>query len=348
MTEVSQLDIVVRRRKAGEYTLQLSSANSASGSIAWNLRELDDLAEDPVRYGQAFSQMLFAEPGVGKFFSQAYDTAKKLGNRFRVARAARHCGARVAGALLGDVGKPLERCCHRHGIRGALFSLCSQRHRPPALQGALASTGSGSWPALPGSPPGGWLPPPADLAGELALARACLGDIPVTELAAPVALNMDALAVGLRQGADILYLACQALLADGEPWLWLEDTQGTPILVPGSELVARVRDLDRPPRLVVLAPFQNASRAEGKCSSDVGALSVLAPALVDAGIPRLSRCRPMSLGRPCRRFYPRCSESLLARGRPTRPPHTAALRCGIMRTGGFRAFCGPPERSHLV
>ncbi len=78
---------------------------------------------------------------------------------------------------------------------------------------------------------------------------------------------------------DVLYIACHGSLAQGEPWLWLDDEQGQAKRVSGHELVMRFRELEELPRLVILASCQSAGDGNGQ------ALSALGPRLAQAGIP---------------------------------------------------------------
>jgi len=68
----------------------------------------------------------------------------------------------------------------------------------------------------------------------------------------------------------------------GEPHLWLEDETGNVHRVPGAELVARLKELQQQPRLVVLASCQSAGTGR---SDDEGALAALGPRLAEAGVP---------------------------------------------------------------
>jgi hypothetical protein len=95
------------------------------------------------------------------------------------------------------------------------------------------------------------------------------------------ALQGDAAAPGV----DLLYLVCHGALIDGEPHLWLEDSAGRVEVVPGSELVRRVSELQRRPQLIVLASCQSAGQGSARHSDDEGALAALGPRLAEAGIP---------------------------------------------------------------
>ena len=48
-----------------------------------------------------------------------------------------------------------------------------------------------------------------------------------------------------------------------DPWLWLEDDQGLVSRTPGRELGERLRELEKRPRLVVLASCESATKGTG-------------------------------------------------------------------------------------
>jgi hypothetical protein len=127
---------------------------------------------------------------------------------------------------------------------------------------------------------------PIDVEGEQARATASLGTIPATTLLSSGSTTLEALIAHLRDGYDILYLVAHGSLVQDESWLWLEDSQGSIARVSGSELVARIRELQQRPRLVVLAACQSAGTGQEPRSADAaGALAALGPRLAEAGIP---------------------------------------------------------------
>lgn len=104
-----------------------------------------------------------------------------------------------------------------------------------------------------------------------------LGTIPVKSLERA---NLNSLVAAFNETEyDILYLVAHGSFAGGESYLWLEDEQGGIVRVTGSDLVTRLSELERRPRLVVLTSCQSAGRGEG----DV--LSAIGPRLAEAGIP---------------------------------------------------------------
>jgi CHAT domain-containing protein len=111
----------------------------------------------------------------------------------------------------------------------------------------------------------------------------------------------------------ILYLVCHGALVRvtrgdevcDEPRLWLEDENGDVNIVSGIELTARIRELMRPPRLVVLASCQSAGTGDDASSSDGGALAALGPQLARAGVPAVIAMQGNVKMRTVAQFLPR-------------------------------------------
>jgi hypothetical protein len=85
----------------------------------------------------------------------------------------------------------------------------------------------------------------------------------------------------LREEFDILYLVAHGALVDGEPFLWLESDVGTTDKRPGRDLVDRLGELPRPPRLVVFASCQSGD-TEAQADDAPLAAPGLTPAEADA------------------------------------------------------------------
>ncbi len=124
---------------------------------------------------------------------------------------------------------------------------------------------------------------PIDVEREAARATQALGQIPTTILAGlenHQRPTLNILVDYLREVEfDILYLACHGSLVREEPWLWLEDDQGRAARLSGTELVIRIKELEQPPRLAVLASCESAGAGTGE------ALAALGPRLTQTGIP---------------------------------------------------------------
>jgi CHAT domain-containing protein len=106
----------------------------------------------------------------------------------------------------------------------------------------------------------------------------------VTALASGGTATLARVIEELRKGHDILYLVCHGYFVHGEPQILLEDSSGRVHRVSGVEFVDVLRDMQRPPRLVVLASCQSASAGGEASSDDHGALAALGPRMAEAGI----------------------------------------------------------------
>jgi hypothetical protein len=126
---------------------------------------------------------------------------------------------------------------------------------------------------------------PLEVAAEEERARAACQGGTVTVLAGSGQATLDNLVEHAGGDCDVLYLVCHGAFAErGGPLLWLEDPYGNVAVVPGFYLVERLKELDKQPRLVVLASCQSAGAGEASVGEG-GALTGLGPRLAEAGIP---------------------------------------------------------------
>lgn len=123
--------------------------------------------------------------------------------------------------------------------------------------------------------------PPIDVAAELEAVRAGLRPLNPTELLSGGAATLDRMLAALREGPgkDIVCLVCHGALRDDKPLLWLERPDGTADVVAGRDLVQRLAELPRPPRLVVLDSCRSAG------AGAVELVHAIGPSLATAGIP---------------------------------------------------------------
>ena len=219
--------------------------------------ELCTRALDPAAYGEYLAGQLLAEPAVRTFFAQAIAAAQAQAAALRLRLvinpgAAELHGLRWETLRLAGSNAPL--------LTGQNFTFARYldsldwrpvRLRPAAELRALVVVADPADAAR-------YRLAPVDRTAELAAARAGLGDIAVTELAARGQATLNNLAAALRAGCDILYLVAHGMLVDGEPWLFLEDAAGAAARIPGRELAACIQELADRPCLVVLASCQSA------------------------------------------------------------------------------------------
>ncbi len=287
----ADLEIFLFQRSLASYGLTLRFRQPAAGqdkafSASWTPDEaaLRQREIDPAGYGEALAGQLLAEPAVRAFFDQAL-------------------------AVAASQRIPLHLRLFISGDAEALHSL---RWETLRLPGSSAPVAVGEWVCFSRYlDSAGWRPANApqqgslrallavaspDVTGttlaevrtgdELAAARAGLAGIPAAELATRGQVTLPNLLARLRDGCDILYLVAHGMLADGEPYVLLEDEQGGRAWTAGAELAARLGEMARLPSLVVLVSCQSAGTGESEpTGQDGGALAGLGPRLAAAGAP---------------------------------------------------------------
>lgn len=130
---------------------------------------------------------------------------------------------------------------------------------------------------------------PVDFEGEVARIRRALGGITVHTLGGPGSpLTLDRLVDALRGGVDIVYLVSHGVFgrSTGRPALIFQDDAGETAVIKGEDLAARIAELQRGPRLMVLASCQSAGDGRPIAANQRGtAQASLAARLADAGVP---------------------------------------------------------------
>ncbi len=250
-------------------------------------------------YDKAMSAAFFADPEIQTGFTEALAIVNAAGGdaQLRV-RLFLDTGAedlhKVRWECLRRENKPLFA-----GDR-ILFSryLASREARPVDGKGALKAlvaiaspdTSSQNDPENEGQKL-----PPVDVASEKKLAMTGLSKLAQTQvdfLADPpdgtVPASLENIDEAMRNGCDILYLACHGgLVSDPDspegfrPKLYLD---GSTTPVNASRLVNQIRELQRRPRLVILASCQSAG-TDKLVRAASGSLISLGPMLADAGVP---------------------------------------------------------------
>ena len=248
--------------------------------------QLDSLADEE-EYGLALGSGLFGH-GLGAAFQTAVATSQGQGVRLRV----RLVMGSNADALHGLKWETLRNPADGSTLltnENVLFSryLSSQDWRPVGVRPRedLTALAVVAGPDDLGSIDAGRPLAPVRVEDELSQAREGLGSLPLTTLpgaAPPTAANV---LHHVRRGYDVLYLVCHGYVVNDEPVLLLVDDEGRAAPLLGSELVSRMRDLVRLPRLVFLASCQSAGAGADRRSEDAGVLAALGPRLAEAGVP---------------------------------------------------------------
>jgi len=292
--EYAELEIAIHRRDIESYSLDLRFtapdddadirlARDDLPPIQFPLSELLTQALDTRAYGQLLASVLFADGSVRQAFAQATAVAHShdmpLRIRLFLSQSALELHSlRWETLCHPDDGTPLLT---RSDI---IFSryLTSRDWRPVRAR----SRGQLRALAVVANPQNlaRYNLAPIDNDAVLAPVHAALGSTPLTELAVPGYATLANIAAQLLAGVDILYLTCHAQLDKGESWLFLENVAGQVERVPGSALVARIREGVQRPRLVVLAACQTAGDG-GPPGPDETALVALGPRLAEAGVP---------------------------------------------------------------
>ncbi|MEI8166243.1 MAG: CHAT domain-containing protein [Chloroflexales bacterium] len=124
---------------------------------------------------------------------------------------------------------------------------------------------------------------PVDVKGEIARARAALGDIRPTVLGDHVSATGRAtlahIATALRDAPTIVILVAHGSIVNGVPFLWLEHADGTADRIPVATFAAAVEHLTVRPLLFVLAACTSAGTGYDET------LSALGPQLASIGVP---------------------------------------------------------------
>ena len=287
------LELALHRRDGQSYSLEMRYSDPASEvdraftssqPVRLDLAELRQRSADAAAYGLYLGGQVLADPASRSFFDQAV-AVSETGNqplRIRLAigpSAPELHSLRWETLRLPGASSPLLT---NETLRFSRY-LSSMDWRPVTLrpEGELRALVVAADP----SDLARFRLSPVDAAAEEAAARAGLGSIHTDALATRGQATLDNLARRLRDNYDIIYLVAHGLLVDGEPWLFLEQPDGSAERVPGGELATRIREAQQRPRLVVLASCQSAGTGADSTADTAEALTALGPQLIAAGVP---------------------------------------------------------------
>ncbi len=279
--------VVVRRLHPDDNT---SKRTEITTPVSFDLARLNEAKDDAAEYGRALTEQLFAGSELREELARALEAARghdDLAVRFRLSVSQT---APVLHTLRWETLRdPSDATAALLTNENVVFS----RHVYTSRGRGLPSTAPGELKALVviASPADlqlvrktGYAPlSPIDHAEELQAARARLRGYAVTALAEPGKATIDAIFDRLREEEyHVLYLVCHG--APGErPRLVLEDENGNRDVVDAADVVRRMRDIQHPPLMVVLAVCRSGG-AEYTSSGE--SVSRLGPELaVKAGIP---------------------------------------------------------------
>jgi len=300
LREYAELEISLHRRGVNSYIIDMRFSRSDSevdirlipdgmALMRLNTHRLRMNELDPAAYGQSLSDSLFKDPSVRDAFAQARSSADALNMPLRLRLSVARSALELHAFRWETLRDPLDGSWLVTNER-VLFSryLSSNDWRPvrPRAKSELRALVVIANPVnISQYAPGGRQLEAIDVGEELERTRHSLSGIHRAELASRGAATLNNILASLRSGYNILYVIAHGALRAGEPWLLLEDADGSVDRVSGHELVARLRELDQRPRLVVLASCQSAGAGAGARSDDNGVQSALGPVLAEAGVP---------------------------------------------------------------
>jgi hypothetical protein len=343
MTGFADLEIGLHHGDATSYAVDLRFSDAENETdirlvrsglvlVQFDFANLLKLTGDPVAYGQALSQSLFADAAVRAGFENALTSAATRDFALRL-RLFIGPSAPELHSLHWETLRDIRDGSLLLSNERILFSryLSSLDWRPVKLRPkadlqALVVIANPT--DLATFQPQGRPLAPLDVAGERERARTSLGTLAVTALASGGTASLDNMAAQLRDGYDVLYLVAHGALIKGEPRLWLENATGAAHVITATELVTRLRELEQRPRLVVLASCQSAGTGDQPASQDAGALAPLGPQLAEAGIPAVLAMQGNITMETVSRFMPVFFKELLRDGEIDR---AVAVARGVVR-----------------
>jgi WD40 repeat protein len=282
----AELEISIQRRTSG-YTADARFTSpdhdvqpAAEVPLALDLAALSSLYDDPAAYGRLLSTQLFADVRLRSAWQQARAVAQQRNTlRLRLRLAATDADLHsLRWELLRDPEDDTslalnERVRLSRYLESTDFTPLSLPLRPDLRALVVIANPSDLH---------DYELAEVDVDGEVARARAALGDIPTTILGdhpdAGGRATLPAISAALREGPHILLLICHGALIEGATILWLEGADGTSAQVPGGDFVQTVTQLRSRPLLIVLATCQSAGSGYGNM------LAALGPRLARAGV----------------------------------------------------------------
>jgi hypothetical protein len=336
---VADLEIGVYQRGEAEWTVELRFSSAERGTIGtdvlssgpadldlprlMDLRHGGSLATQ--EYAQVLTEGLFSSPTVRAEFAKARTAAARADAPLRVRLLVAPSAPELHPLRWETLLDPNDRSSLLTDSN-LLFSryLTSTDWRPVRMRlrtelralVVIANPGNLQEYADPGVPSASPVRDlaPVDVTGELHRARSALDPIRTDSLVGTGGPTLSNLVGKLREGYDVVYLVCHGYLVNGEPQLLLEHDDGTVHVVNGRLLVQRLKELQRLPRLVVLASCQSAA-ADGVGTRDDGAVSAIGPQLVEIGVPAVLAMQGNITMRTVEKFMPAFFTGLQQHGR---------------------------------
>jgi len=316
MNNFAQLEITLSRASNDAYAVELSSllpGNDADvrtwGTAKFDLDQFRALSLETPKYASQLTDCLLQDPNVSTAFSNAR-VAAQVSNLPLLIRLIIEPSAQQLQALRWETLLDRQDSSYLFTGEQVIFSryLSSNNWQPVSSGPALTALVVVANPAKLAK----FNLPAVDVTGELTRARSAMSGINVSELASNGLASIKNLSASLHaRPADILYLVCHGAFKDGKSWLWLDDQAGDEPCVPGSDLVACLKDLKQRPWLVVLASCEGAGAGN---QDQAWALAALGPSLIAAGIPAVVAMQGSVSMETVAQFMPRFFGELLKSG----------------------------------
>ena len=285
-------------RFADSYQVELSHSDPASqaqvaplrGGAALDPAVLLGLQGNAASYGRTLAEQLFSDRDVKQRFVQVETAAQASGASLRLSLVI-DPSAQELQALRWELLRHPESGATLTTSETLLLSrfMVSRDFRPIKLRARSELTAV----IAVAAPPAASLQQrglaAVDFAGEVSRVRAALAGVQVRTLGGPGdPFTLGRLIDVLRGGVDILYLVSHGMFgrSTNTPALILQNEAGEATVVKGEELALQIGELQKAPRLVVLASCQSAGdglQVEAGQRSSVQA--TLAGRLADAGVP---------------------------------------------------------------
>ena len=296
MLQYADLEISLHRRDAERYQVEFRFSRPDSDTddrlaqagkalcVQFDLDNLRSLLLNAAAYGKFLSECLFGSEAIRTAFEKARTAAQLLNVPLRIRLFIGPSAPELQSLRWETLRDPREDRClltDEHILFSRYLSSFDWRPvrlRPQADLRALVVVANPSDLADYGMSV-------LDVSGEIERAKTSLGNIAVTEITSGGMSNLRNIIAHLREGVDILYLSAHGMFVDNEPWLWLEEESGTTQRVSGFELITRLQEINKRPRLIVLSSCQSAGTGEQTDPEQAGILAALGPQLAQAGIP---------------------------------------------------------------
>lgn len=143
---------------------------------------------------------------------------------------------------------------------------------------------------------------PVDADAEITQARQALGEIPAQTLgnSGAARATLENIFSAMRDGVDVLYLACHGVMTGSGPILFLEAEDGKMARTKAEDFVTLLAELeaDHLPRLIVLASCESAGK------ENAGSLAAFGPRLAAIGVPAVLAMQGKISMRTAEKFMP--------------------------------------------